>query len=97
LPKQSLAKRRIETHFSIRRNTGLIIVLIRFILQVGRRRRAAMCRYLLNIVDVETLDPTRKRRLTNYLERRKKELETKLSSVNQALQVVKRRAKKRRR
>jgi hypothetical protein len=56
-----------------------------------------MCKYLLNIVDVETLDPRRKRRLTSYLERRKKELETKLSSVNQALQVVKRRAKKRRR
>lgn len=56
-----------------------------------------MCKYLLNIVDVETLDPTRKRRLTSYLERRKKELETKLSSVNQALRVVKRRAKKRKR
>jgi ABC-type molybdate transport system ATPase subunit len=67
------------------------------ILQVGRRRRVAVCRYLLNIVDVETLDSSRKRRLTNYLERRKKELETKLSSVNQALQVVKRRAKKRKR
>jgi hypothetical protein len=53
-----------------------------------------MCRYLLNIVDVETLDPRRKRTLTNYLERRKKELETSLNSVNQALKVVKRRRAK---
>jgi prefoldin subunit 5 len=53
-----------------------------------------MCRYLLNIVDVRTLDPKRKRALTNYLKRRKKELETSLNSVNQALKVVKRRAKK---
>jgi hypothetical protein len=53
-----------------------------------------MCRYLLNIVDVETLDLKRKRTLTKYLERRKKELETSLNSVNQALKVVKRRRAK---
>ena len=64
------------------------------ILQV---RRVVMCKYLLNIVDVQTLDSKRKRTLTNYLKRRKKELETSLNSVNQALKVVTRRAKKVRR
>ena len=55
-----------------------------------------MCRYLLNIVDVRTLDPKRKRALTNYLASRKKELEKSLNSVNQALQAVEKPKKVRR-
>jgi hypothetical protein len=53
-----------------------------------------MCRYLLNIVDVRTLDPKRKRALTNYLKSRKKELEKSLDSVDQALQAVEKRTTK---
>jgi hypothetical protein len=56
-----------------------------------------MCRYLLNIVDVQTLDPKSKRTLTNHLKGRKKELKTSLNDVNKVLEVVKRRAKKVRR
>jgi hypothetical protein len=48
-----------------------------------------MCQFVLNVCDVENLDSNKKRELTDYLERRKQELETKLSSVNRALDAVK--------
>jgi hypothetical protein len=56
-----------------------------------------MCEFVLNVVDVAELDPKKKKGLEDYLERRKKELETKLSSVNKALEVIKGRAKRARR
>jgi hypothetical protein len=68
---------------------------MRLILQVRQAEGGiVMCRYLLNIFDVQTLDPERKRALAIYLERRKKELETSLNGVNQALKVVRKKAKK---
>jgi hypothetical protein len=48
-----------------------------------------MCQFVLKVCDVEELDPKKKKELTDYLEQRKKELETKLSSVNRALDAVK--------
>lgn len=53
-----------------------------------------MCEFVINVVDVEKLDAKKKKGLEDYLERRKKELETKLSSVNKALKVIKGTGKK---
>jgi hypothetical protein len=53
-----------------------------------------MCEFVTNVVDVEKLDPQKKKGLADYLERRKKELETKLSSVNKALEAIKGRGKR---
>jgi len=53
-----------------------------------------MCEFVLNVVDVEELDPKKKKRLADYLERRKKELETKLRSVNKALDAIEGRGKR---
>jgi hypothetical protein len=48
-----------------------------------------MCQFVLNVCDVDNLVPNKKKELTDYLEGRKKELETKLSSVTRALDAVK--------
>ncbi len=56
-----------------------------------------MCEFVVNVVDVENLDAKKKKWLMNYLERRKKELETSLGSVNEALKKVKSTHKKRKR
>jgi hypothetical protein len=47
-----------------------------------------MCDFVLNVVDVEHLDPRKKQELKDYLERRKRELETKLHSVDRALNAI---------
>jgi TfoX/Sxy family transcriptional regulator of competence genes len=47
-----------------------------------------MCRYLLNIVDVETLDAKKRKVLLKYLEERQAELDEKLACVNKALAAV---------
>jgi len=48
-----------------------------------------MCQFVIDVCDVDNLDPKKKQDLTDYLEARKKELETKLGSVNRALDAVK--------
>jgi hypothetical protein len=55
-----------------------------------------MCRYLLNIIDVENLEPDRRKLLVKYLEEKRAdltkklaELETTFNSVDRALKIVK--------
>jgi hypothetical protein len=55
-----------------------------------------MCRYLLNIIDVENLEPERRKLLEKYLEERRadlvqkiSELEANFNSCDRALKIVK--------
>jgi hypothetical protein len=52
-----------------------------------------MCRYILDVIDVDKLESKKKNKLTKHLEGRKKALQAQIDNIDRALKAVKKKGK----
>jgi hypothetical protein len=53
-----------------------------------QRKGAKMCKFLLDILDLENLDPDEKEKLKRYFESRKEELQEQIVNLDRAIDAV---------
>jgi hypothetical protein len=75
------------------RKSGLIIIFIPLIIHVISEMGLAMCRYILDVFDVDKLESKKKNKLTKHLEGRKKVLQQQIDNIDRALKAVKKKGK----